>query len=317
MNIDTLVDDVYSFMLTKEVPEQVDPVDVVEQMASNMKQIMRTMLAEHEDTAQPRNRLRLSNIGKDDRYLWHVVNGTEKEHFRPETLIKFLYGNLVEEMVLALVKLSGHAVTHEQAPANVEGITGSMDCKIDGVVIDVKSASSFGMKKFKDGSLATDDPFGYVAQAKAYAYSEGETKFGWLAMDKVTGQLVTLVYESGATTGYQYDSVDMDIAARARHLQAMVKLPEVPQHCFQPVPEGKSGNMKLATGCSYCAYKDSCWPQARKFLYSKGPTYLVEVKNEPKVSEVVKDDAGQEKIIWKVSKRVGGDLGKANLEAGF
>ena len=50
-----------------------------------------------------------------------------------------------------------------------------MDCKIDGVVTDVKSVSTFGFKKFKDGSMALDDPFGYVAQIKGYAHSEGET----------------------------------------------------------------------------------------------------------------------------------------------
>ena len=43
-------------------------------------------------------------------------------------------------------------MTHEQAEAEVQGIKGSMDCKIDGVVTDVKSASTFGFKKFKDGS---------------------------------------------------------------------------------------------------------------------------------------------------------------------
>ena len=46
-----------------------------------------------------------------------------------------------------------------------------MDCKIDGIVTDVKSASSFGFKKFKDGQLAIDDPFGYIDQIKAYAHS--------------------------------------------------------------------------------------------------------------------------------------------------
>ena len=56
-----------------------------------------------------------------------------------------------------------------------------MDCKIDGVVTDVKSVSTYGFKKFKDGTLAYDDPFGYVAQIKGYAYSEGQTSFGWLS----------------------------------------------------------------------------------------------------------------------------------------
>jgi hypothetical protein len=40
--------------------------------------------------------------------------------------------------------------------------------------------------------LAEDDPFGYVAQLKAYAHSEGDDKYGWLAIDKQNGHLVTL-----------------------------------------------------------------------------------------------------------------------------
>ena len=46
----------------------------------------------------------------------------------------------------------------------------SMDCKIDGVLTDVKSTSSFGFKKFKEATLAFDDPFGYIDQIKAYAH---------------------------------------------------------------------------------------------------------------------------------------------------
>ena len=66
---------------------------------------------------------------------------------------------------------------------------GHMDARIDGRLIDVKSTSSYSFKKFKDGTLAEDDPFGYVAQLKAYAHSEGDDKYGWLAIDKQNGHL--------------------------------------------------------------------------------------------------------------------------------
>ncbi len=52
------------------------------------------------------------------------------------------------------------------------------------------------------------------------------------------------------------------------------------------VPDGKSGNMKLGTKCSYCKYKNECHPDLRTFLYSGGPRFLTEVVNEPKVLEV-------------------------------
>ena len=49
-----------------------------------------------------------------------------------------MYGHILEQMVLFFVKLSGHEVTHEQKSVKVSGISGHMDCVIDGEVIDVK-----------------------------------------------------------------------------------------------------------------------------------------------------------------------------------
>ena len=48
-----------------------------------------------------------------------------------------------------------------------------MDCKIDGEVVDVKSASAMSFKKFKNGTLYEDDPFGYIAQLAGYEHNEG------------------------------------------------------------------------------------------------------------------------------------------------
>ena len=39
----------------------------------------------------------------------------------------------------------------------VKGVQGHMDCVIDGEVIDIKTASGFAFKKFKDGTLREDD----------------------------------------------------------------------------------------------------------------------------------------------------------------
>jgi len=55
----------------------------------------------------------------------------------------------------------------------------------------------------------------------------------------------------------------------------------------QQVPQSKtSPNTKLPVMCSYCEFKKKCWPEARKFIYSYGPVFLVDVKSEPKVPEV-------------------------------
>ena len=285
--IETLVQDIYHTIDTKEIAEGVDVDSVIETFGENVKNILRDNITDHEFDSR---RLRMSNIGKKDRQLWYSYNGYEGEPLLPHTRIKFLYGHLIEEMVLALVKLSGHTVTDEQKKVEVSGIKGSMDCKIDGTLIDVKSTSSYGFKKFKDGSLVNDDPFGYIDQIKGYAHAEDATKYGWLAMDKTNGHLTVLEYDSKDESQWYWTKLNMtSIEDRIRNIKKVVNSELPPKRCYEPEPDGKSGNMKLPLGCSYCSYKHHCHPNLRTFLYSNGPKYLVEVVREPNVMEVDKD----------------------------
>tara|TARA_R100000951_G_scaffold114757_2_gene120737 strand:- start:363 stop:1244 length:882 start_codon:yes stop_codon:yes gene_type:complete len=282
--IHTLVDDIYRLMETKEAEESVDVEAEIEKFGENMKALMRTEFGRKR--IRDNRTLRLSNIGRDDRVLWNIVNGTEKEAIQPATYIKFMYGHLIEEMLLFLTRMAGHSVTDEQKVCEVEGIKGHMDCKIDGIVIDVKSASSFGFKKFKDGTLAMDDAFGYVDQIKAYAHACGETEFGWLAMDKANGHLAVLKYDLEDTQAPIYKYIKGDITERIRHVKKLVGLSEPETFCTDSVPDGKSGNIKLGIKCSYCQYKKHCYPEVRKFAYSYGPKFLINVEYEPNVQEV-------------------------------
>ena len=283
--IHTLVDDIYRLMETKEAEESVDVEAEIDKFGEAVKDLMRTEFAR--DRKRDTRTLRLSNIGRDDRYLWNVVNGTEtSDKIKPHTYVKFMYGHLIEEMLLFLTRMAGHEVTDEQKVCEVEGIKGHMDCKIDGIVVDVKSASSYGFKKFKDGTLAMDDSFGYVDQLKAYAHSEGETEFAWLAMDKANGHLAVLKYDLEDTQAPVYEYIKEDITERIRHVKKLVGLSEPETFCTESVPDGKSGNIKLGVKCSYCQYKKHCHPDVRAFAYSYGPKFLVKVVNEPKVMEI-------------------------------
>ena len=283
-NIYTLVNDIYKLVETKQVPEGVDIEECIETFGEGVKQLMRNEFTKKRDDSR---KLRMSNIGRSDRYLWNVWNDVEKaDDMQGHTYVKFLYGHLIEELLLFLSRAAGHEVTDEQKKCEVNGITGSMDCKIDGIVTDVKSVSTYGFRKFKDGTLATDDPFGYIAQIKGYANAEGSSRFGWLAMDKQNGHLTYLMYDEEDTQAPIYEHIGYDIGDHINHIKTMVKQPEPPKHCYQPKADGKSGNMKLDTGCSYCAYKKNCWPDLRAFAYSSGPRYLTEVHNEPKVQEI-------------------------------
>ena len=287
---DTVVQDIYALMESRDADPSVDVEAEIEKFGESVKSLMRTEFGRKK--REDNRKLRLSNIGRTDRYLWNHFNGTAGEELQPHTYVKFMYGHLIEEMLLFLTRMAGHSVTDEQKVCNVEGVVGHMDCKIDGVVTDVKSASSFGFKKFKDGTLAYDDPFGYIDQIKAYAHSEGETEFGWLAMDKANGHLTYLKYDLTDTEAPVYEALKGDIVDRVKHVKKLVEQPEPAEWCYQPIPDGKSGNSKLSTGCSYCQFKDHCYPNLRVFAYSYGPKYLVDVVKEPKVQEVMPDEEG-------------------------
>jgi hypothetical protein len=121
---------------------------------------------------------------------------------------------------------------------------------------------------------------------KAYAHSEGDDKFGWLAIDKQNGTLTYLEYDQTDEQADVYPFISYDIAQRVRDVKKVVEQPEPPSLCYDSVPDGKSGNEKLSTGCSYCGYKKHCYPDLRVFLYSTGPRFLSKVTNEPKVPEI-------------------------------
>ena len=285
-----LVADIYKLMESKDADPTVNVELEIEKFGESVKTLMRTEFGRKK--REDNRKLRLSNIGRTDKYLWNHFNGTEAEKIEPHTYVKFMYGHLIEEMLLFLTRMAGHSVTDEQKVCKVEGIVGHMDCKIDGIVTDVKSASSFGFKKFKDGSLAFDDPFGYIDQIKAYAYSCGERQFGWLAMDKANGHLTYLKYDLDDTQAPVYEILKEDITERVKRVKKLVEQPEPLKWCYQPIPDGKSGNLKLAIGCSYCQFKDHCYPDLRVFNYSYGPKFLVEVVNEPRVQEICRDETG-------------------------
>jgi hypothetical protein len=277
-----VVEDIY-----KELDKLNDgPLDIPEETLQNFGLAMTQVIKEW---SQPKVRdnkfyLRMSNIGRPARRLWFDKQ-TEAENRRlePSLFVKFLYGHLLEEVILFLVRMSGHKVTDEQKEIDIEGIKGHMDCKIDGTVVDVKSASNFSFSKFKKGLLREDDPFGYIAQLSAYEEAEQSTDAGFLVINKETGELCL----------HQPDDLDKpNVKNHIRELKNKLDLDTPPDLCYSPIPEGKAGNMRIAKNCMYCPYKKECFKDSnngkglRAFRYAKGLTYFTEVKNEPKVDEV-------------------------------
>lgn len=229
--------------------------------------------------------LRLSNLGVPDRKLWFTVNKPElSEPLPPEARIKFLFGDILEELLLFLAEEAGHTVTGQQDTLEINGVKGHRDALVDGRLVDVKSASSYSFRKFESNGLRSDDPFGYLRQLGGYL--AGSTD----ATEKDVASFLVIDKTLGKITLDTYPKDDVDYEALVDHKRAVLAEPSPPtQKCYPDEEEGRSGNRKLSVGCSYCSFKHDCWSGLRKFLYSTGPVYLTKVVKEPKVIEVTRE----------------------------
>ena len=273
MHISTLISDIYSRIESNKKVSK----ENLEAFLEGLSDVVVKQLEEKRNTSHEKN-IRMSSIGKPDRKIWMELNGPDvKRSYTGGTLIKFLYGSIIEELVIFLAKEAGHSVQELQKQCQLEGIKGHIDCKIDGEVVDIKSASDFAFRKFKTGTIESDDPFGYIGQISAYVEAEGQDTGYLLAMNKVTGELALLELD---------DFSLINATKRIQHVKKLAKSEEMPDLCYQPQPEGKSGNMKLARDCTYCPYKWTCFPDMRVFRYGDGLRYLTTVEKEPTVQDV-------------------------------
>lgn len=282
--LNTIVPDIYGLLenLSNGEPLPITEEALDETMASMKEAIL------HWATPRPRDTdftVRMSNVGKPSRQMWFEKRDPNgRGSVDGATQIKFLYGHVLEEIVLMLVRMAQHNVTDEQKEVTVNGIVGHMDCKINGQVVDVKSASKFAFNKFMKGTLADDDPFGYLGQLAGYEKAEGTDEGGFLVINKESGELCM----------YVPDDLDKpNIDTKINTLLDELKLDTPPELCYTPTPDGKKGNMQLPKGCTWCKYKHQCHKDAndgeglRTFKYSTGYKYLTHVEAEPKVDEIL------------------------------
>ena len=282
--LNTIVPDIYGLL---ENLSNGEPLPITEEALDATMASMKEAIL-HWATPRPRDTeftVRMSNVGKPSRQMWFEKRDPNgRGSVDGATQIKFLYGHILEEVVLMLVRMAGHNVTDEQKEVTVNGIVGHMDCKINGQVVDVKSASKFAFNKFMKGTLADDDPFGYLGQLAGYEKAEGTNEGGFLVINKESGELCM----------YVPDDLDKpNIDTQINTLLDELKLDTPPDLCYTPTPDGKKGNMQLPKGCTWCKYKHECHKDAndgaglRTFKYSTGYKYLTHVEAEPKVDEIL------------------------------
>lgn len=282
-NIDDLINDMAD--LLEEGGE------VSQEIADKYGKLFSQMLVDRLKPREPREKgtLRMSNIGKPcSRQLWYEVNDPNgAEPLKASTKLKFLYGDVIELLVLALVEAAGHTVEGTQDTQKIAGITGHRDAVIDGVVIDVKSASSYSFEKFASGTLNKDnDAFGYLPQLQSYLTAGQDDP---VVVDKNRGAFLVVDKTLGHFCLDFHPRDPEPIEELYEERKATVAAPEPPERAFTDIPEGAKGNLKLPMNCSYCSHKWTCWPGLKGYAYSRGPVFLTKVVEAPRVPEMERE----------------------------
>ena len=293
--IDTLVEDIYEIYASDshEVNEK-----NIEEFGEAMKEILRASI-ENSKVERDNSNLRMSGIGTPDRKAWFEKNTAQDkvQKLQPSTYIKFLYGDIIEQLLVFFIKESGHTIEHMQEEVEIDGVLGHTDGVIDGVVSDIKTASGFQFRsKWVTGALLKNtpdaDPFGYKAQISAYRAKllekypdKVDSEYvAWPVFNKETGEIYVLKAD--------FNSL-IDPYQRIEHLKKVVTSDTPPiAKCYPDKPDGKSGNRTLHNNCTYCKFKKDCWKDSnegrglRAFKYSNGTKYLTQIGSLPRVEEI-------------------------------
>lgn len=273
-NLGTLLVDIHRIFEGPHEPSE----ENLDLFAQNCKEILRRAVSEA--GTEMDSTLRMSTLGTPDRKLWYSLKYPLEANrsLSAQQYINFCYGHILEEFLLFLIREAGHEVTHEQEEVEIDGVVGHLDCCIDGVPVDIKSASQFAFKKFQDGDLLRgDDPFGYVQQISGYANALGKKEAAFVAINKNRGDITVLRVN---------EFFIEDTKERVKHVREVIEMDEPPERCYGDESFGKSGNRTLAMPCVFCPFKFKCWDGLRAFQYSDNVKFLTKVVVTPKVPEV-------------------------------
>ena len=153
-SIDTLVQDIYNLF---DNPEYSPSEEATKELGERFAKLFHSRLTNNRNNRT----FSLSASGTPDRKLWFSIRKPDMGGLlSAETKIKFLFGDMLEELLLFLAKEAGHSVEGEQDTVEVAGVKGHRDAIIDGRIVDCKSASSISFKKFQSNGLRDNDPFG-------------------------------------------------------------------------------------------------------------------------------------------------------------
>ncbi len=288
-NLDTLVEDILDTLDSKSSFDA--SVEDTTNLALGIGFQVTKALQEHVKQRDPKV-LYASEVGDPClRKLWYKVHHPEQgEYLTRQTRLKFLYGDILEEVMLFLAAVSGHSVEKKQHSVVHEfddgwQIRGRIDAVIDGEIVDVKTASPYSYTKMVEkGLTAKTDAFGYSGQLGFYNINKDQLEVTgndpkFLVVDKQNGKV-----------GLASPASDK-VTTEAE----LTKIKDAVKDELFPAPKGftdeptTNGNHKLGINCSYCPFKMKCWPGTRVFAYSQGPVFLTRVKKVPKNVEITSE----------------------------
>ena len=259
--IETLIPDVYEVMKSKDYTGDLDTIAM--QCGREVEQAIKNAFEPYEQKKD----LRMSSIGRCERAQWYTVKGYTPEEIDGSVYLTFLQGHVLEAMLVALIKLSGHAVTDQQKKHTVEGVNGSQDCTIDGELVDIKTASAWSWdNKFTEEGIK-DDGFGYIKQLSAYGKGDKRKHGYFLALNKNKSTLKLCKQE-----------LEQDVDTFIVDLKDKMESDKPPMRLAKATTLTKQGEEKLCMTCSFCNFKNDCYGSliARPIPSGKITNYFVD-----------------------------------------
>ena len=207
---------------------------------------------------------RMSSIGRPLCQLQMEKSGAESDTPSYNSKMRFIFGDLVEALAVAILKSSGIKIDNYQKKVShdfgKDKINGTYDVKIMDKIWDIKSASPYSFKhKFSEGfdAILKDDTFGYASQGYLYAKAEGVDFGGWIAIDKSSGEWAVV------ETPINDEKHSKDLLDKAERNVKALNNNEPFKREYEDIEEtfnGKlTGNRVLGKECSFCSYKKACW----------------------------------------------------------
>lgn len=218
-------------------------------------------------------KLRMSGLGRPLCQQQMDLAG-EKEPLEYTSFMRFVYGDMIESIAVLAMRLADIDIIELQKSVELDltdeiKIQGTLDLIMDDgtgpKVWDIKSASDFAFNH-KFGTfggyekIKAEDTFGYIMQGYLYATAVGLPFGGWIVVNKNNGEWA-ICHAPDDQEQDRQQAID-DAVSRAKYLTSDQPF----KKGFRPEREihkgTATGNMLMPRTCSFCGYKNKCWPKA-------------------------------------------------------